>query len=510
MMELTDQQKEKLRQLYIDFPFFAKNCLNIRTKSGQLESFELNKAQLYIHEKLEEQKRLTGKVRAVILKGRQQGCSTYVAGRFYHQIIQRKGSKCFILTHRKDATDNLYKLVKRYHDKAPEIIKPHTGISNANQLYFDELDSGYSIGTAGGGTVGRSDTIQLLHGSEVAFWENADEISTGIMQTIADEKGTEIILESTANGIGNLYHRMATNAMHNLNDYQLIFIPWFWQDEYRKEIDDDFKLTQDEADFKQQYNLDNQQIAWRRNKINNFVGGEWQFKQEYPSNATEAFQTSSDDSLIQPEFVIRARKAKNIHKGNQLVVGVDPAYKGKDKTAIVFRDGRVQYKHESYSGLDTMEVVGRIIQKINHYHPEKIFIDIGGIGAGIYDRLKELGYSKVCVAINFGQRSDEPERFFNKRSEMWGKMAEWVKDEVSIEDNDNLHSDLIAPNYTFDSQGRLKLESKDEIKKRYLKSPDLGDALALTFAYPIPNKVFREKYGNTQQVFAQANWNPFD
>lgn len=509
-MQLTDQQKENLRQLYNDLPFFAKNCLKIRTKEGAIESFELNKAQLYLHKKLEEQKKLTGKVRAVILKGRQQGCSTYVAARFYHQIIQRKGSKCFILTHRKDATDNLYKLVQRYHDNIPQLIKPSTGISNATTLYFDSLDSGYSIGTAGGGTVGRSDTIQLLHGSEVAFWENADEISTGIMQTIADAKDTEIILESTANGIGNLFHRMATNAMHDLNNYQLIFIPWYWQNEYRMELPLDFKLTDEEAKYKEEYELDNEQIVWRRNKIANFVGGEWQFKQEYPANAAEAFQTSNDDSLIQPKFVTKARKAENIHKSNQLVVGVDPAHKGKDKTAIVFRDGRVQYKHELYSGLDTMEVAGRIIQIILHYQPEKIFIDIGGIGAGIYDRLKELGYSRIVTAINFGQKSDEPERYLNKRAEMWANMNEWLKSDVKIEDNDELHSDLIAPNYTFDSQGRLKLESKDDIKKRYLKSPDLGDALALTFAYPVPNRQFKEKYGNTRQVFAPTDWNPFD
>lgn len=509
-MQLTDQQKEKLRRLYKDLPFFANNCLKIRTKEGAITDFKLNKAQLYLHQKLEEQKRLTGKVRAVILKGRQQGCSTYVAARFYHQIIQRKGSKCFILTHRKDATDNLYRLVQRYHENIPDLIRPSTGISNATTLYFDDLDSGYSIGTAGGGTVGRSDTIQLLHGSEVAFWENADEISTGIMQTIADAKDTEIILESTANGIGNLFHKMATNALHDLNNYQLIFIPWFWQDEYRTNVTSDFKLTDEEFKYKEEYNLTDEQIAWRRNKIANFTGGEWQFKQEYPANPVEAFQTSNNDSLIQPKFVIKARKAKNIQKGNQLIIGVDPAHKGKDKTAIVFRDGRVQYKHELHSGLDTMEVAGRLIQIILHYNPEKIFIDVGGIGAGIYDRLKELGYSGLVIAINFGQKADNPERYLNKRAEMWSLMNEWLQSEVKIEDNDELHSDLVAPNFTFDSAGRLKLESKEDIKKRLLKSPDLGDALALTFAFPVPNKAFKEKYGIARQIFAQSNWNPFD
>mgnify|MGYP003146231342 FL=1 len=500
------------RQLLRDFPLYAETCLKIRTKEGDIKPFVLNKAQVYLHQELENQRKLTGRIRAIILKGRQQGCSTYVSGRYYHQVTQRFGARVFILTHREDATNNLYKLVQRYHENIPDFIKPSTGISNAKELYFDDLDSGYGIGTAGGGKVGRSDTIQLLHGSEVGFWENTDEISTGIMQTVADVKDTEIILESTANGIGNMFHRMAINAMHGLNEYKLIFIPWFWQDEYRLEVPKDFKLTDEEQEYKQAYNLDDKQIVWRRNKIANFTGGEWQFKQEYPATPNEAFQTSSEDSLIQPQTVIKARTAKNIQKGNQLVIGVDPAHKGRDRTAIVFRDGRVQYKHEIFQGLDTMEVVGRIIQMINHYRPEKVFVDMGGIGAGIYDRLKELNYTRVVVGVNFGSKSDEADRYLNKRAEMWGKMGDWLKDQggVKIEDNDELHSDLIAPRYTFDSQGRLKIEPKDEIKKRYLKSPDLGDALALTFAYNIPNQQIKEKYGMQRTYQAQSNWDVFN
>ena len=505
------KQQDHRKQLLTDFPLYADTCLKIRTKEGSVTNFKLNKAQTYLHQKLEEQKKLTGKVRTLILKGRQQGCSTYVAGRFYHQVTQAFGSKVFILTHREDATNNLYKLAQRYHDNIPEFIKPSTGISNAKELYFDKLDSGYAIGTAGGGTVGRSDTIQMLHGSEIAFWQNTNEISTGIMQTVADVKGTEIILESTANGIGNMFHKMCIDAIQGINGYQLVFIPWFWQDEYRADIAVDFKLSSEEVEYKQNYKLDDKQIAWRRNKISNFVGGEWQFKQEYPASATEAFQTSSDDSLIQPRFVINARVAEDIHKGNQLVIGVDPAYKGSDRTAIVWRDGRVQYRHETYQGLDTMEVAGRLIQIINHWKPEKVFIDLGNIGAGIYDRLKELGYHNIVVGVYFGQKADESEKYINKRAEMWAKMADWFKaGGVKIEDTEELHSDLVVPHYGLDSQGRLKLESKDDIKKRYGKSPDLGDALALTFAFNIPNALIKAKYGMQRQYQAQSTWNVYD
>jgi hypothetical protein len=494
-------------ELLTNFPIFAETCLKIRTKTGDIAPFRLNKAQQYIDQKLNEQLRATGKVRALILKGRQQGCSTLIAGRYYHKVIQRFGTKVFILTHREDATNNLYKLVQRYHDNLPSFLKPSTGVANAKELVFDKLDSGYGIGTAGGGTVGRSDTIQLLHGSEVAFWQNTDEISSGIMQTVADSKDTEIILESTANGVGNMFHKMTKAAMNKLSEYQLIFVPWHWQEEYKLELTKDFQLTEEETELKRMYKLDDKQIAWRRNKITNLAGGEWQFKQEYPFTPNEAFQASHEDSLIHPQFVTKARHTSNIHKDDQLIIGVDPAYKGKDKTAIIWRSGRVQHRHELHDGLDTMQVAGRIIQIINHWHPDKMFIDLGGIGAGIYDRLKELGYANLVIGVYFGQKAEDQARFFNKRAEMWGRLAQWFKDGgVKIEDDDLLESQVTLPGYNFKSNGAMVLQSKDELEE----SPDLGDALALTFAFKVPNKAFKERYGFGKiNKTTQGDWNVY-
>jgi hypothetical protein len=504
-------EQDLFRAFKNNFPFYAARCLKIRTKDSSIVPFELNQAQKYIHDKLEEQLKLTGKVRAIILKGRQQGCSTYVAARYYHQVTHRVGTKVFILTHKDDATQNLYKLVHRYHNNVPPAIRAQTSVSNSSALIFPVLDSGYAVGTAGAGDVGRSDTIQLLHGSEAAFWKNTNEISSGIMQTVPDVKNTEIILESTANGIGNMYHKMAVAAMAGDSEYQLIFVPWYWQEEYRRELESDFVLTEEEREYKRQYKLDDKQIAWRRNKIANFAGGAWQFKQEYPATAVEAFQTSSDNSLITSESIMNARKAENVHIDDQLIIGVDPAWKGKDKTAIIFRAGRVQYKHELYSGLDTMQVVSRLIQIINHYKPEKVFIDVGGIGAGIYDRLKELRYTHIVTAINFGQKADQPERYLNKRAEMWDRMKEWLQAEpVKIEDSDALHADLQAPEYTFDSSSRLVLEKKDDIKKRYGKSPDLGDAFCLTFAYNLPSRALKARYGIGTTYQANSTWGVYD
>ena len=174
---MTDVSSEKaIRQrLKDDFVHYASKCLRIRTKSGSIETFALNKAQLYIHEQLEKQKGETGKVRALILKGRQQGVSTLIGGRFYHKVSHHFGMQAFILTHALDATQNLYKMAQRYYENTPAPVKPQVTTSNSKELIFGVLDSGYKLGTAENKAVGRSSTIQLLHASEVAFWNNAAE-----------------------------------------------------------------------------------------------------------------------------------------------------------------------------------------------------------------------------------------------------------------------------------------------------------------------------------------------
>jgi hypothetical protein len=164
--------------------------LIIRPKTGALARLRFNRAQQFIHRHLDAQQRATGRVRALILKGRQQGCSTYVAARFYHRAIYAKGVRVFILTHEEAATQNLFEIVERFHAHCHPRLKPSTGAANAKELYFDALESGYKVGTAGTKGVGRSATIQLFHGSEVAFWPYAETHAAGALQAVPDVAGT--------------------------------------------------------------------------------------------------------------------------------------------------------------------------------------------------------------------------------------------------------------------------------------------------------------------------------
>lgn len=477
--------KQKLKD---DLPHYASRCLRIRTKSGHIEAFVLNKAQLHIHTQIEKQRLETGKVRVLVLKGRQQGCSTYVGARFYWKVTHNFGHQAFILTHSLEATGNLYTMAKRFYEHTPPEVKPVVSKTNAKELVFGVLDSGYKLGTAENKNVGRSATIQLLHCSEVAFFSNAVEHSTGIMQAVPNAPGTEVILESTANGVGNYFHQEWQKAEAGISDFIAIFVPWFWQDEYQEPIDANFILTAHEEELKEQYELTDNQLQWRRKKIVqlsvNGVNGEKSFCQEYPNNPNEAFQLTGEDSYIDSNIVVAARHAQ-CEKFGPLVFGVDPARFGDDRTSIIMRQGRVAFNLKSYIKKDTMEVVGIVYQLFKELSPHKMFVDVGGLGAGVVDRLKELCPPDVIVAVNAGSSPLDANRYRNKRAEMWGTMKEWLNEApVQIPDSDSLHADLCGVKYKFDSNTRLLMESKEEMKKRGIRSSDEADALALTFALP--------------------------
>ncbi len=322
MRELERKLRLKLKE---DFIHYANRCLKIRSKSGAIKKFKLNKSQLYIHQKLEEQLQKTGKVRAIILKGRQQGCSTYVAARFYWKLSHLSGVRAFILTHLETATQNLYQIVRRFHDNCPDLIKPYSGVNNSKELIFSKLDSGYKLGTAKSSGVGRSDTIQFLHGSEIAFWQNAESHISGLLQAVSDVDNTEVIFESTSDGADGLFYKIAMDAKNNLGEYQLIFIPWFWQDEYKKDLPDDFKITVDEEIYRQKFNLENEQIYWRRLKIIE-LGGNHIFRMEYPATVKEAFHSDKPNALWQRKLINDNRiLVNNLPEMVRIIVAIDPA-----------------------------------------------------------------------------------------------------------------------------------------------------------------------------------------
>lgn len=322
-----EQQREAMSLLLTDFTMYAPRVLKILPKAGATPvPLQLNTAQTHLHERIEEQRKDTGRVRVIVLKGRQQGISTYVEGRYFWHVSSSFGRKAYILTHEQKATDNLFGMVARYYAKMPDDMKPHLGAANAKELVFDRLDSRYEVATAGAKDTGRSGTAQYLHGSEAAFWKSAATHFAGIGQTIPNEPGTEIILESTANGTANVFHERWELAVRGESEYMAVFIPWFWQAEYRLPVPDGFVMDAEEAEYAQTYKLDAEQMAWRRNKIaSDFGGDNTLFNQEYPASPAIAFASSSPRALINALLVDRARRNRDVEAVGPKIMGIDVA-----------------------------------------------------------------------------------------------------------------------------------------------------------------------------------------
>ncbi len=173
-----------------------------------------------------------------------------------------------------------------------------------------------------------------------------------------------------------------------------------------------------------------------------------------------------------------------------LVVGVDVARFGDDQSVIRTRIGRDarQFAPLKFRGLDTMQLASRVAEHCNQLamtagrKPDAVFVDGGGVGGGVVDRLLQLGHN--VIEVQFGSRASDPRKYANKRAEMWGRMKEWLA-LGAIPDDPELHVELGSVEYGFTADDRIQLERKEKMKDRGLASPDDADSLAVTFAEPV-------------------------
>lgn len=201
------------------------------------------------------------------------------------------------------------------------------------------------------------------------------------------------------------------------------------------------------------------------------------------------FPKAGDDQFISPYAVDMAMaRSKYNDPSAPILIGVDPA-RGGDTTVIAVRQGRDLLSLTRHPGPDTMEVVGWVIDAIEQWNPDLVVVDEGGVGAGVVDRLKEQKYKQVR-GVMFGWKPKNPKKYLNKRAEMWGDMKDWLKTASLIEyaKDKKLKTDMTGPKKEPDSSGVLQLESKKKMKARGVASPDSGDAIAVTFAYPVAKR----------------------
>jgi hypothetical protein len=441
----VDQKLLEVRKrLRDDFPFYAKNCLKIRTKDGDVIPFyPLKPAQERLMEAIQEQEAEQGYVRILILKARQQGLSTVVGGWMFSKVSQRTGAKALVMAHKRDSTDAIFGMVRRFYDSLPEAMKPSTRYASKRELFFDKLDSAYIVATAGGDGVARGETITHFHGSEVAFYpkSTARELWNGVRQSIADKPGTAIFLESTAQGCTGVFFEMCQLALKGeLPGWKIVFIPWFMDSEYRaEELPVNWRRRLDEDEIARKFGLDDHQLAWRRAKI--AETSPEQFKQEYPATAEEAFLTSGLPVFNPEQLVEMLRDTPDPQ-------AIDRR-EWEDEAWLAHSRGRLKVYHkpdpaESY-------VIGADVGK--------------GIKGADYSVAQVLDTKKRLVASWRGHVvSDEFARILKRIGDWYGTAK------ICVENNDHgvltgyvLHKELLYPNLYITIKHETENERETEV-----------------------------------------------
>jgi hypothetical protein len=237
-------------------------------------------------------------------------------------------------------------------------------------------------------------------------------------------------------------------------------------------------------------------------------------------NILGEFPSTQANKLIGPDVAMEAsqRKLAYDHKQDALIFGLDVARYGDNASVLFQRQGNMTWRPQVWRQTDLMTLADQVANEFVTKNPAAMFIDQAGLGGGVIDRLRQLGIP--VIAIDFGGTPMD-NRFYDRRSEMYWKMADWIKKGGTIPDDVQLRAELVAPNFKYQATGKItkmKLESKDEMKKRGVASPDMADALALTFAAPIAapaqqeaNYVMPEAYQRSVGKIGgtEDSWDPF-
>ena len=307
---------------------WQRSNLKIVNKKSQLIPLVHNIAQLKVNNTLRLQKDRELPVRAIVLKARQFGISTYIAASNFEAVNRMSNHHACIVSADIDATNKVFSMYETFQHEMPIQFKRETKRSNRKEIVYDAPHrSSILCQTAGKQVLGRGGTTQKIHASEVAFWANAKKQLLGLLQEVPETPESLVVLESTACGVGGEFHDRYWGAVDHLREnpedysgYLPIFLPWYIFPEYQTAIPQQLKsngqlrlinaepyLELETVDFLKSKNifLTDEQVYWRRGKIKNACGGDLSlFKQEYPATAKEAFQ-STGKMIFSPTLLDR-------------------------------------------------------------------------------------------------------------------------------------------------------------------------------------------------------------
>jgi hypothetical protein len=500
----TGMSKEDIRAALRDFDRY-RHHLHIRPREGgERVPFRLNTAQKVLHARLEAEKKKFGRIRALIPKARRMGVSTYVGGRFFHQTATMFGRRAQVVAHRTDSASNLHREIKEFYNGLPLPMRPSLGASNARELIFDKLKSLYKVASAEGGDIGRSDDFHDLHLSEAAFFDNTEDLASGLLQTVQDLDGTEIIEESTGNGQSGMFYNQCEQAMAENNEglWRCHFLPWSIMPEYAAAPPQGWRAPQEFEDYGRLHSLTREQLYFlfvKNYTIATMNGGQPEVihrltRQEYPATYAECFMADSTLDFFRASVVAAAMAAKPSPSAGALkILAIDPAGDGQDDPFVCDRQGSA-IGSRVWGALKTRDANVQcdwLVSTFKKFDMDCIAIDTtGGYGrdlvAGCRLRLKFLDPMKV-IPVVFSYGANNGVLYGNRRAELYDKLQRWFEGNVSVPNDKLLQEEAAAYKWGIggcrrDDKSRLLMTPKEKIRAQIGRSPDRLDACAVSMA----------------------------
>ena len=370
---------------------FASVFLRVLDKQKNLVPFYWNNMQSDFH------KHRTN--RDLILKARQLGSSTYLQGEMFRRTVTSTQTT-ITLAHDAETTQKLRRMADRFYEHCRfGNIQPMRKYANATLATYPEFDSTATIATAGNVETGRGDTYTMMHGSEVAFWKDAEKIVAGAMQG----GNPSVVLESTPNGAQGYFYELCMEALRGDSIWKLHFYPWWWDVDYR--IDGDpITHTDDEAELIRLHGLDDAQIRWRREKKRELKS---LFLQEYPEDVSTCFLTSGNSYFGNMSQVFTAPLGVERIEGHEYVAGLDFG-QTNDYTAMVVIDATTKEQVDllHIRKLEWAEQRRRIKQTYQKWKCSRMGAEMNSIGSVNVEALQGDGINVIPFTTTNSSKSE--------------------------------------------------------------------------------------------------------
>lgn len=458
-----------LRKLKNDNHLYFRKCLKIKDKKARIVPFTINDSQDRLNKIINDHyekypspdERPT--LYVIILKARQQGMSTFTEGVYFKGITlglpndDPFNKVAMIVSYDDDSANTINDMARRYLQYLPDVIKPMNRPIRGKGIFFENpnreefktkpgLQSKFIIDTANNKNAGSGYTINYLHISELAKWQDAETTMTSLLQAVPDYNAI-VIVESTAMGVGGYFYDLWMKAEQKKNNFVPLFIPWYEHKEYVTPLaaGEVVRMDETEEHLRELYKLTDEQIKWRRKTISDKLNGDSEkFKQEYPGNAMEAFLTSGRprfDTKVLTTWLNAVKEGvcgyversgfveddkgyvtlyEKPERGKRYVIGADTSQglATGDRSAATVWEAKTWRMVAKWHGHIDPDLYGEQLQYLGNYYNQAVLaVEINNHGFTTMNKLKNLNYPMLFQMERYDESVDKMSRALGFRTD---------------------------------------------------------------------------------------------